>query len=103
MVGSNLLKAYIVAQFWEKRKIDEGGLQQLVLDFRFFIECCGDYASEGSIKQLQTHMNECIKKVAKEAAMDDPNEALKPEDWFSSKIKQFMSKNAKDMGIRVLS
>eukprot|EP01117_Protostelium_nocturnum_P019177 TRINITY_DN8243_c0_g1_i1.p1 TRINITY_DN8243_c0_g1~~TRINITY_DN8243_c0_g1_i1.p1 ORF type:complete len:767 (-),score=243.23 TRINITY_DN8243_c0_g1_i1:543-2843(-) len=95
----NIVQKLNDSDFWENVDIGEGGLQQLVLDMKFFAEASGDLFQESSKQIVNDIIDTATLTYCKQADIDalEGEDALKPDDWFNTRIRATMVKYRNDI------
>lgn len=101
-----LLKAVIEAlattmankntEFWQNREFSHGGLHQLLLDLKFFLESTSVFSTEVSEAAIQSVMDFATIMYSKSSGKKIET-LLQDDDWFSEKIQNSMGKYAQDI------
>ncbi|PRP80617.1 hypothetical protein PROFUN_11560 [Planoprotostelium fungivorum] len=94
MIFDDVAERMNSADFWELVELREGGLQQLVLDVRFFIEAAGEFLSSSSKKTMNDIVDTAVLQYCKKAdiELDQMEDAIKPDEWFASRVRSAMEK-----------
>ena len=89
-------------EFWERHSVSgrfgEGGLQQLILDMRFFLEASDEFSSTPTEDAINGIMDKAVLMYCKATGKD--TNVLKSDEWFNKRIVITMTKFAKEMGLK---
>jgi len=84
------------SEFWLHQEFGLGGLHQLLVDLKFFLESISIFTTDTSEDEIQKVMDHATFIYSKSSGKKIEN-LLQNDKWFSEKIRNSMAKYAQDI------